>query len=138
MADKPKKTRKKTVVKKQKDSLRQRNEKAAKAKDKPTRRKRARKAAQSAAKPVGRAANFLGREYHVLNQKEEPGFFTKSRSIVPSYVVKSLNELRFVTWPGRRETWKLVFAVFVFAMAMGLFIAVLDFAFEKVFREVIL
>ncbi|MCA9324043.1 preprotein translocase subunit SecE [Candidatus Saccharibacteria bacterium] len=58
--------------------------------------------------------------------------------MTPSYFVSATNELRQVTWPGRKETWKLVFAVFVFAIVIGLFIAVLDFGLEKLFRQVIL
>lgn len=120
---------------KPKTSLRERNLKAAEAKDKP---KRIRKAASTAAKPVGKLRGALATEYHVLPRKEEPGFFTRSRRLTPRYIRNSLAELRNVTWPGRKETWKLVFAVFVFAGLMGLFIALLDFGLERLFREVIL
>ncbi|MCA9328871.1 preprotein translocase subunit SecE [Candidatus Saccharibacteria bacterium] len=58
--------------------------------------------------------------------------------MTPGYFVSATNELRQVTWPARKETWKLVFAVFVFAIVIGLFIAVLDFGLEKLFRQVIL
>jgi len=140
MADTPKKprSRKKPTVKKTKDSLRQRNAKAATKKDKP---KRVRKAAVTATKPISKAANAVTAEYHVLPRHDDAdkhGFFTKSRKLTPSYVRKSLAELKYVTWPGRSETWKLVFAVFVFAIFIGLFIAVLDFGLQKAFREVIL
>ncbi|MBP6962713.1 preprotein translocase subunit SecE, partial [Candidatus Saccharibacteria bacterium] len=40
--------------------------------------------------------------------------------------------------PGRKETWKLVFAVYVFALSLGVFIAILDFGLEKLFKQVIL
>ncbi len=133
MAKDSKKTDEK--AKKPKTSLRERNLKAAEAKDKP---KRIRKAAENAAKPVGKARAALKTEFHVIPQKEDAGFFMKSRKATPSYFTKSLGELKFVTWPGRRETWKLVFAVFVFALTMGLFIAVLDFGLEKLFRTIIL
>lgn len=121
--------------KKAKTSLRQRNINASEAKDKP---KRIRKAASSAAKPVGAVGSALKTEYHLIKPKENAGFFTKSRSLTPKYIKNSLAELKNVTWPGRKETWKLVFAVFVFALSMGVFIAVLDFGLEKLFKQVIL
>lgn len=122
-------------VKKTKTSMRERNLKATKAENKP---RRIRRAASTAVKPVGKLGRALKTEYHVIPQKEEAGFFTKSRKLTPSYFRKSLAELKNVTWPGRKETWKLVFAVFVFAAILGIFIALLDFVLEKLFREVIL
>jgi len=130
-------TDKKSEVKqkKAKTSLRQRNLNASEAKDKP---KRIRKAASSAVKPVGKVGNALKTEYHLVKPKENAGFFTKSRSLTPKYISNSLGEIKNVTWPGRKETWKLVFAVYVFALSMGVFIAVLDYGLEKVFKQVIL
>ncbi len=135
MAKDTKDTKKAEKAKKPKTSLRQRNLKAAEAKDKP---RRIRKAASSAAKPVGKVRSALKTEYHVLPRKENPGFFSKSRKATPSYFVNAVAELKQVSWPGRKETWKLVFAVFVFAISIGIFIAILDFGLEKLFREVIL
>jgi preprotein translocase SecE subunit len=121
--------------KKPKASMRERNLKAAEAKEKP---RRIRKVASNAVKPVGKVRNALKTEYHVLPRTEEPGFFTRSRKLTPAYLINATKELRQVTWPGRKETWKLVFAVFVFAISIGIFIAILDFGLEKLFREVIL
>ncbi len=116
-------------------SLRERNKRAAEAKDKP---KRIRKAASTAVKPVGKVRSALRTEYHVFPQKENPGFFSKSRRFLPKYFYDSYQELKKVTWPGRKETWKLVFAVFVFSLILGGFIALLDFGLEKLFRNIIL
>ena len=69
---------------------------------------------------------------------DDHGFFSKSRSLAPRYVRDSWREIRKVTWPGFKTTWKLVFAVFVFAIVIGGFIAALDWGLEKLFREVIL
>lgn len=123
------------VVKKSKTTLRERNKKAAESKDKP---RRIRKAASQAKRPVSGAAKLLSTEFHVVPRKEEHNFFTKSRRATPRYFVDSMAELKNVTWPGRSETWKLVFAVFVFAMFMGGFIAILDFGLERAFRNVVL
>ncbi len=122
-------------VKKSKTSFRERNQKAAEAHDKP---KRIRKAAASAARPVGKLGSALTAEYHLIPQKEKPGFLFKSRRATPSYFVKAWQELRLVTWPKRKETWKLVFAVYVFAIGLGLAIALLDYGLDKLFRDVIL
>lgn len=127
--------KKEETLKKTKTSLRDRNLKAAAAKEKPH---RIRKAASNAVKPVSKIGNALKTEFHVLPQSEQPGFFTKSRRATPSYFVKSIAELKNVTWPGRKETWKLVFAVFAFALTIGVVIALLDFGLEKLFRQVIL
>jgi len=120
---------------KPKQSLRQRNVDAEKAKQKP---KRVRKAAVTAVKPVGKIAKALKTEYHFTDRKENPGFFSRSRRITPNYIVKSLAELKNVTWPKRKETWKLVFAVFVFAIIIGAFIAILDYGLEQLFQRYVL
>lgn len=122
-------------VKKTKTSFRERNIKAAEAKDKP---KRIRKVATTAVRPVGKVGSMLTKEFHVIPQKENAGFFTKSRKAAPSYFSNAWKELRLVSWPGRKETWKLVFAVYVFAIGLGIAIALLDFGLEKLFRDVIL
>ncbi len=122
-------------LKKPKVSIRERNRKAAESKEKP---KRIRKAAGQAKRPVSGAAKVLTTEFHVLPRNSESGFFTRSRNVTPKYFADSAKELKNVTWPGRRETWKLVFAVFVFAMTLGVFIAVLDYGIERVFKDIIL
>lgn len=121
--------------KKPKVSIRERNRKAAESKEKP---KRIRKAAVQAKKPVTGAAKVLTTEFHLLPRKNDSGFFTRSRKVTPKYFADSAQELKYVTWPGRKETWKLVFAVFVFALTLGVFIAVLDFGLSRLFRNIIL
>ncbi len=120
---------------KPKHTIRERNRKAAEAKDKP---KRIRKAATQVKQPVSKLGTILTAEYHLFPQKNPDGFFTKSRNATPRYFVDSIAELNNVTWPGRKETWKLVFAVFTFAISLGVFIAVLDYGLERLFRNIIL
>ena len=55
-----------------------------------------------------------------------------------SYFRNSWQELKLVTWPDNRTTWKLTGAVLVFAIVFGLLVAGLDFVLEKGFREVLL
>lgn len=47
-------------------------------------------------------------------------------------------ELRQVEWPGRKETTKLTIAVFTFAIAFGLIIAITDYGLDKLFRKVLI
>lgn len=128
-------TTKKAVVVKKKSTMR---ESAAKSRAKADKPKRVRKAADIAKKPVSSVSNALKKEYHLVEPKDGGNFFTKSRKVTPGYFRSAWQELRQVTWPGRKETWKLVFAVYMFALVMGLTIAVLDYGLEKLLREVIL
>lgn len=58
--------------------------------------------------------------------------------IIPKYFVNSWIELRQVSWPSRRETWRLTLAVFVFAVILGLVVAGVDKILEALFRKFIL
>ncbi len=144
MADEKKKIRqvkstgKKPVAKRvrKKPTLRERNESAASKKGQVSRRRKVGSGVKTGSKKIGGA---LTREYHVVTPKtEEPGFFMKSRTLTPKYFSNAWKELRLVEWPGFKTTWKLVFAVFVFALIIGGFIAGLDALLEKAFREVVL
>lgn len=134
---KKKRTRKAPAPKKEvkKESMRTQAAKSREAAKKP---KRVRKAASAVTKPVSKTASFLTTEFHLFDRKDGGNFFTKSRSLVPKFFREAWAELKLVTWPGRKETWRLVFAVFVFAIAMGVTIALLDYALENLLRKVIL
>lgn len=58
--------------------------------------------------------------------------------LFPPYFRNSWKELKLVIWPDFRTTWRLTFAVILFSMVFGLFIAGLDIVLEKLFREVLL
>lgn len=60
------------------------------------------------------------------------------RKLVPSYIVNSWKEVRQVTWPTRRETWRLTGAVFIFAIIFGSMVAIVDKGLEAIFKNVIL
>jgi len=132
---KKKATTEKAVVKKKTTSMRESAAKSRANADKP---KRVRKAAAIAKKPVDSVGAALKKEYHLIQPKNGGNFFTKSRKVTPGYFRSAWSELRQVSWPGRKETWKLVFAVFMFAIVIGTVIAVLDYGLEKLLREVIL
>lgn len=58
--------------------------------------------------------------------------------LAPPYFRNSWKELRQVTWPKRRESLRLTFAVIVFAIIFGCLVALLDYILDKVFKEVLL
>lgn len=54
------------------------------------------------------------------------------------YIKGSWRELRRVTWPGRKEAWKMTFAVIVFTILFTAYTTGLDFILEKVVRQIFL
>lgn len=48
----------------------------------------------------------------------------------------SWKELRQVTWPTARETYRMTVAVFMFALIFTVIVGIIDFGLDKVFREV--
>lgn len=61
-----------------------------------------------------------------------------SKIFFVNYFVGSWKELKNVTWPNRRETFKLTVAVITFALVFGVFITLVDFLLDKLFRGVLL
>ena len=59
-------------------------------------------------------------------------------NLMPKYFRDSYRELQKVTWPSRKETWKLFLAVVVFAAALASLILVADLLFEKIIERLIL
>lgn len=60
------------------------------------------------------------------------------KRLVPRYFTNSWSELKKVTWPGRKETWRLTAAVFGFAITFGALIYFVDLALDKLFRVTVL
>ena len=54
------------------------------------------------------------------------------------YVRDSWRELRTVTWPSIPESLRLTAAVIVFAVVFGLFVTVVDYGLDKLFRQFLL
>lgn len=103
-------------------------------------KRRVRTAASAAGKPLKRALELGRRQYHIIEPRESglAATLTKPRSGFPRYFFNSWVELRQVSWPNRRTTWKLVFAVFAFAIVFGLAIALVDFVLELIFKRAVL
>ncbi|HSX18086.1 MAG TPA: preprotein translocase subunit SecE [Candidatus Saccharimonadales bacterium] len=58
--------------------------------------------------------------------------------LLPRYFINAWREVRQVTWPNRRETWRLTGAVFVFAVVFGGLVAAVDKGLDELFKKVIL
>lgn len=59
------------------------------------------------------------------------------RTIV-GYFIDSFKELGLVQWPNRRATWSLTLAVIIFTLVIAGLILGLDYAFEQLFKRIIL
>lgn len=93
------------------------------------------------AKKRARILKFLQKQIHLPlpEPKSKTGkALSKNRSLVPAYFVQSWHELRKVTWPGRKESWQLVFAVVVFTMLFMIITVIADLAFSELLERVIL
>jgi preprotein translocase SecE subunit len=80
-------------------------------------------------KPFAKLGRFLGR-FKAMR--------LLGRILWPTYFRNSWKELRQVTWPTRRETWQLTFAVILFSIIFGVLIAIVDFGLDKAFKELII
>jgi preprotein translocase SecE subunit len=58
--------------------------------------------------------------------------------LVPRYFINAWKELRLVTWTSRRETWRLTFAVFVFATIFGAIAYMVDKGLDEIFKKFVL
>jgi preprotein translocase SecE subunit len=58
--------------------------------------------------------------------------------LIPRYFINSWREVRQVTWPNRKETWRLTLAVFIFAVVFGALVAGVDKGLDEIFKKVIL
>jgi preprotein translocase SecE subunit len=74
-----------------------------------------------------RAVRIIGRVFRIIG-----------RIIFPRYIRNSFRELRLVTWPDRRTSWRLTYAVIVFSIIFGLIVAGLDWVLGKIFKEIII
>ena len=90
---------------------------------KKSQRKHAGKAKGKISAPAGKFFGFIGKGL---------------RRIVPGFLAGAFYEIKRVSWPGRSETIRLTWAVFVFAIVFSIIVAMLDFVLDKIFRSIIL
>jgi preprotein translocase subunit SecE len=56
----------------------------------------------------------------------------------PRYFSESWLELKKVTWPGRKESWKLTLAVVIFTAIFTLITSIADLGFNQIVERVLL
>ena len=141
------KTKKQPRIRKAPQSFREAAEKeqtkTSRREGKPSRGRKAAGAAASPFKLLGRGLKKVFRPFRFLLRpfKTKPMRFIGrwlGRIFYPRWLRNSFAEIRLVTWPSRRESWKLTFAVFMFAIVFGTVIALVDFGLDKVFKQLIL
>ncbi len=71
-------------------------------------------------------------------------FFTRrpvrfvGRILGLSYLASSFREVRLVTWPTRRQSFRLTGAVIIFSVVFGAIVAGADYGLGKIFKHIIL
>jgi preprotein translocase subunit SecE len=118
------------------ETVRQKAEKAASAPEKP---RRLRKTVVKAAAPLKKVAHVGRKEYYLPLPDNKVGrFLNKRRRVIPKFFREAWAEVRQVTWPTRKQTWKLTLAVFIFAIVFGLSISAVDYGLDKAFKQILL
>jgi preprotein translocase subunit SecE len=117
-------------------------EKVIKASDesqKPNKSDRLKSGGSTAAKPFRAAGRSLDKLFSTkaLKWLRKP-LSLLGKIVFPVYFRNSWKELKQVTWPTRRESFRLTFAVLVFAIVFGLAIAGVDYGLDKLFKDILL
>lgn len=133
-----KKPKRRPIVKKKTETLRQRTERVTESASKPKAR-RVRATASRIGKPF-RTAHRIGKKtYYLPMPKNRAGRIMNTHvRVFPRFFKNAWGELRLVEWPSTKVTLKLTYAVFIFAIIFGLFITLEDYGLDKVFRKVFL
>lgn len=101
--------------------------------------RRIRRAGTTIARPFKAAARTGRKEYYLPLPDNRIGrFLNKRRKVIPGYFRGAWQELRQVKWIGRKETAKLTFAVFMFAIFFMTLISLADYGLDKIFKNLIL
>jgi preprotein translocase SecE subunit len=131
VAETEKKTTKRLV--KNPETFREKALKATEASDKPKRslklKQNSGKVTQPVLGPVGRLLN------KIFNRQP---FILISRILLPRYFRDSWRELRLVSWPSRKQSRDLTYAVLAFAIVFGGVVALVDYGLDKVFKGILL
>jgi preprotein translocase SecE subunit len=135
VADEKPKARK-PRIRKTAPTLREQAE-AARVKSEKEKPRRVRKVVSSAATPF-RKVNPPSNPVTRAIAKGGRGIGKALKWLVPKYFVNSWREVKQVTWPNRKETWRLTTAVFIFAIVFGALVAGVDKGLDAIFKHVIL
>lgn len=58
--------------------------------------------------------------------------------LVPRYFINAWREVKLVTWPSRKETWRLTLAVFIFSVVFGALAFAVDKGLDEIFKKFVL
>ena len=89
---------------------------------------------------MAKKKSILKKEVHIpMPKKVSESWLGKFRKMrFPRYVRESIREVKKVTWPTRKEAWKLTFAVIVFTMVFTVFIVIADYFFQIIAERIFL
>lgn len=118
------------------ETFRERAVKASEQSAQPSRGGRFKSAASKPANPIVGAVRKAGSSKAGRLTSRPLGLV--GRIIFPKYLRNSVRELRLVQWPNGRESRQLTFAVLMFAVVFGVFVALVDLGLDKLFRGVLL
>jgi len=94
-----------------------------------------RNVAGKVSKPLVKPANLITKPFKTRPLRAIGGFI--GLLFWPRYFRNSYKEVKQVTWPTRRETWKLTFAVLVFATIFSLAAAGTDYVLDIIIRRIV-
>ncbi|HSW37169.1 MAG TPA: preprotein translocase subunit SecE [Candidatus Saccharimonadales bacterium] len=117
------------------ETLRERSEKAQAEAIKPARQSVVKSSARKVSRPFKAAGGLFAYQPFKLIGKI---LRFVGLVIFPRYFRNSWRELRLVSWPSRRESRDLTFAVLIFAVVFGALITLVDYGLDKVFKHVLI
>lgn len=99
---------------------------------KPTKKRRLRSSMSKAGKPLSPVGRFFKRVFN-----RQPFIFI-GHILWPRFMRNAFRELKFVTWPTRKQSRDLTFAVLMFAIVFGVAITIIDYGLDKLFKALII
>jgi preprotein translocase SecE subunit len=80
------------------------------------------------------------KEFTPVKVPEKKGVrhLNKRVRFVPKFIRESWAELKLVVWPDKKTAARLTLAVFIFSAVFAIFVQILDYGFNKLFKEILL
>lgn len=99
-------------------------------------RERAERAISEASKPKkSQEAVEIKEEKNIKEKKEKK---QRRFHIIPKFIRQAFVEIKLVTWPDAKTTYKLTTAVIIFATIFAILVSLVDYGFGKIFKKVFL
>jgi preprotein translocase SecE subunit len=124
---------KKPRIRKTAPTVRQRVEQTTAKAEKPEKKKRIRPVVAKAGRPLKKVPRP-----HLPNNRFGRILRRILGWLTPNYIINSWREVKLVTWPNRKETWRLTAAVFIFATIFGALVAGVDKVLDILFKNLVL